>query len=88
MFGTASKMQVIPFSQPDFSEFRLNGFQFVFWFPPALSVVKLKLFSVSSWSSSTTIAILNHLQTNWASLIVTKLVLIQAFLQKSHTYIT
>jgi hypothetical protein len=34
------------------------------------------------------IAILNQLQTNRASLIVIKLVSIQAFLQKSHTYIT
>jgi len=34
------------------------------------------------------IAILNQLQTNRASLIVIKLVLIQAFQQKSHTYIT
>ena len=33
------------------------------------------------------IAILNHLQTNPASLIVIKLVLIQVFLQKNHTYI-
>jgi len=34
------------------------------------------------------IAILNQLQTNRDSLIVIKLVLIQAFQQKSHTYIT
>jgi predicted ATPase len=34
-----------------------------------------------------TIAILNHLQINRASLIVIKLVLIQVFLQNSHTYI-
>jgi hypothetical protein len=33
------------------------------------------------------IAILNHLQINRVSLIVIKLVLIQVFLQKSHTYI-
>ena len=33
------------------------------------------------------IAILNQLQTNRASLIMIKLVLIQGFQQKSHTYI-
>jgi len=41
---------------------------------------------IRGWAN--TIAILNQLQTNRDSLIVIKLVLIQAFQQKSHIYIT
>ena len=53
MFGTASKIQIIPFSRPDFSFVLAQGI-LEFVLPPALRVVKLKLVPVSFWSSSTT----------------------------------
>jgi hypothetical protein len=53
MFGTASKIQIIPFSRHDFSFVLAQGI-LEFVLPPALRVVKLKLVPVSFWSSSTT----------------------------------
>jgi hypothetical protein len=52
MFGTASKIQIIPFSRPDFSFVLAQGIS-EFVLPPALRVVKLKQVPVSFWSSST-----------------------------------
>ena len=53
MFGTASKIQIIPFSKPDFSSVLAQGI-LEFVLPPALRVVKLKQVPVSFWSYSTT----------------------------------
>jgi hypothetical protein len=52
MFRAASKMQIIPFSGPDFSFVLAQGIP-EFVLPPALRVVKLKRVPVSFWSSST-----------------------------------
>jgi len=53
--GLPRKCKSSHFHGPNFSEFGFNRFEGLFWFPPALRVVELKLLTVNFGSTFTTI---------------------------------